>query len=194
VKEDYHAFWVTPVIFAAEHSFNTPHHQNGVNVTIELAKRASVISTDWWKVLTASEERSMLIETQAYRADGQLRHVATAIGEHLRDIPNVLEPRRKFVAFLEMQCRFSKATAYRYVETYVKVRGNIPDLVLRTAIARGYDVIDMTLIVPLPPPNTQDHTKIVKYLGQIEGAGKLEHSNPQTLNRTLIETRDCARR
>jgi hypothetical protein len=147
---------------------------------IELVTRASVVSTDWWRVLSASEQRSMLIETQALTEEmvkfGMSR---LAIGEHLLNIRGVLEPKRKFVNFLKTQCRFSKATAYRYIETYMRVRDNVPDLVLRTAIARGYDVIDMTIIERLPPPKTQDRTKIVKYLERIEEARRNERSTSQ---------------
>ena len=147
---------------------------------IELVTRASVVSTDWWSVLTSSEQRTMLLETQALTEEmvkfGMSR---LAIGEHLLNIRSVLEPKRKFVSFLKTQCRFSKATAYRYIETYMRVRDNVPDLVLRTAIARGYDVIDMTIIEKLPPPKTQDRTKIVKYLERIEEARRNERSTSQ---------------
>ena len=61
----------------------------------------------------------------------------------------------------------------------MRVRDNVPDLVLRTAIARGYDVIDMTIIEKLPPPKTQDRTKIVKYLERIEEARRNERSTSQ---------------
>jgi hypothetical protein len=138
------------------------------------------MSTDWWSVLSASEQRAMLIETQALTEEmvkfGMSR---LAIGEHLLNIRSVLEPKRKFVNFLKTQCRFSKATAYRYIETYMRVRDNVPDLVLRTAIARGYDVIDMTIIEKLPPPKTQDRTKIVKYLERIEEVRRSERSTSQ---------------
>ena len=147
---------------------------------IELVTRASVINTDWWNVLTSSEQRAMLLETQALTEEmvkfGMSR---LAIGEHLLNIRSVLEPKRKFVNFLKTQCRFSKATAYRYIETYARVRDNVPDLVLRTAIARGYDVIDMTMVEKLPPPKTQDRTKIVKYLEKIEEVRRSERSASQ---------------
>jgi hypothetical protein len=147
---------------------------------IELVTRASVVSTDWWGVLSSSEQRAMLIETQALTEEMVKFGLSRlAIGEHLLNIRSVLEPKRKFVNFLKTQCRFSKATAYRYIETYVRVRDNVPDLVLRTAIARGYDVIDMTMIQKLPPPKTQDRTKIVKYLEKIEEARRVERSASQ---------------
>jgi len=123
----------------------------------------------------------MLLETQALTEEmvkfGMSR---LAIGEHLLRIRGVLEPKRKFVSYLRTQCRFSKATAYRYIETYIKVKDNIPDLVLRTAIARGYDIIDLTIVEHLPPPNTQNRTKIIKYLERIEEARKVERSNSAT--------------
>ncbi len=144
---------------------------------IELVTRASVVSKDWWNVLSASEQLSMLIGPPALTEEmvkfGMSR---LAIGERLLNIRGVLEPNRNFINFLKTQCRFSKADVYRYIETYMRVRDNVPDLVLRTAIARGYDVIDMTIIVRRPPPKAQDRTKIVKDPERIEEARRKERS------------------
>jgi len=147
---------------------------------VELVTRASLINTDWWSVLTASEQRAMLIETQALSEElvrfGMSR---LAIGEHLHKIQTILEPKRKFVNFLKTRCRFSRATAYRYIEAYTKVKNNVPDLVLRTAISRGYDVIDMMMMKKLPPPKTQDLKKITRYLETIEKVRRAERPSQE---------------
>ena len=161
---------------------------------IELVTRASVTNTDWWGVLTASEQRRVLIETQALTEEmvkyGMSR---LAIGERLLNIRDVLEPKRKFVNFLNTQCRFSRATAYRYINTYLSVKDRVPELVLRTAIARGFDITNAALVEKMPPPTTHDRTKIVKYLEKVEEYRREERStaadpeyDPDTLMRETL--------
>ncbi len=144
---------------------------------IELVTRSSVTNTDWWGVLTASEQRTVMIETQALTEEmvkyGMSR---LAIGERLLNLREILEPKRKFVNFLNTQCRFSRATAYRYINTYLSVKDRVPEVVLRTAIARGFDITNAALVEKMPPPKTHDRTKIVKYLEKMEEYRREERS------------------
>jgi len=144
---------------------------------IELVTRSSFTNTDWWGVLTAPEQRTVLIETQALTEEmvkyGMSR---LAIGERLLNLRDILEPKRKFVNFLNTQCRFSRATAYRYINTYLSIKDRVPEVVLRTAIARGFDLTNAALVERMPPPKTHDRTKIVKYLEKMEKYRKEERS------------------
>jgi len=144
---------------------------------IELVTRSSFTNMDWWGVLTASEQRTVLIETQALTEEmvkyGMSR---LAIGERLLNLRDILEPKRKFVNFLNTQCRFSRATAYRYINTYLSIKDRVPEVVLRTAIARGFDITDAALVEKMPPPKTHDRKKIVRYLEKIEECRREERS------------------
>lgn len=158
---------------------------------IELVTRESVTNTNWWEVLSPQEQRTVLIETQALTEDmvtfGMSR---LGIGEHLFNIREILEPKRVFTAFLRTHFRKSKATAYRIIEDFLYTKERVPEIVLRTAIARGYDIIDAEIIEKMPPPKTQDRVKIVKYLEKVDAVRKEEKAaapepeyDPETLMR-----------
>jgi hypothetical protein len=159
---------------------------------IELVTRASVAQTDWWSALEPAEQRTVLIEAQALVEEMVKFGLARlAIGEHLANLQAILEPKRIFQKFLKSHFRQSKATAYRYIERYQYVKDRIPDLVLRTAIAHGYDIIDAQIEImdKMPPPKTQDRAKIVKYLEKLEAAskeGKAAEPLPEYDEETLL--------
>jgi hypothetical protein len=140
---------------------------------IELVSRESLAKENWWLKLEAKEQRVVLVETQALTEAlvtyGMSR---LAVGEHLNNLQAVLAPKKMFGKFLKTQCRFSVATAHRYIDSYLKTKDRIPEAILRTAIARGYDVIDAKVVDKLPPPKTEDREKIVTYLEKVESARK----------------------
>lgn len=144
--------------------------------SMELLTRSSLSSESWWDVLTPAEQRTMLIETQhlseALCAFSMSR---MAIGEHLLRIRDILQPKRKFKPFLRSHCNsFTVATAYRWIDVYVATKDSVPELVLQTAIARGYDIVDLEMVKRMPPPRTQDKAKIVAYLNRLKEARTAE--------------------
>jgi hypothetical protein len=145
---------------------------------IELVPRSSLTQMKWWNVLTPSEQRTVLLETQGF-VEHRVRCGLSRLemGKHLQALRDILEPKRIFTKFVKTQCNFSVATAYRFISDYEQISERVPEPVLRTAIARGYDVLDPEIIKKLPPPKTEDRNKIVKYLEKVEIARKEEKAN-----------------
>ena len=80
------------------------------------------------------------------------------MGEHLQNLQTVLEGKGLFVKYLET-LHFSYRTAYRYIEAYKAVKGQMPDTVLQLAAARGMDLVGYQADRPFGP-----YTEAVKAL------------------------------
>lgn len=157
---------------------------------IQLIPRSTLEKMSWWGDLNPSEQRLILVETQSLNEE-MFKHGVSklAIGEHLMKIQEVLEPKRKFTKFLKTHFRsVSPATAYRYISNYTSTKDRLPDIVVHTAMTQGYHVIDMDLVEKMPPPRTQDRTKIVAYLDRLREEKKMSKEeetdyDPRTMAR-----------
>lgn len=138
---------------------------------IELVPRSALTTTKWWSKLNAGEQRLVLLETQSF-VEHRVRCGLSrlAMGKHLLAIKEVLDHKGLWTAFLKSQCNFSRATAFRYIAEYQRTAERLPEIILRVAIATGYDTIDAKTVEKLPPPKTTDRAKIVTYLKKLSTA------------------------
>lgn len=154
---------------------------------IELVSRESLSKEKWWGKLEASEQRSVLLETQALTEE-LVKHEMSRLGmgKHLKNLRSVLEPKKIFVKYVKSRYgdQFSIATAYRWIEIYENTEDKVPDVVLSTAIAHGYDVIStgmMEKMKTIPQPKTQDRVKIVHYLEKVKAAQKASETEERSV-------------
>jgi hypothetical protein len=142
---------------------------------VDLLPREFLTTTDWWGDLSPSEQRTVLIETQAINQERVTIGMSRlAIGEHLAKVRSILKPKRIYGRYLRSQFRLSTASADRWIQIYEETKDDVPEIVLRTAIAKGYDVIDTEMVKRIPPPKTHDRHKIVQYLEKLDEARREE--------------------
>lgn len=98
-----------------------------------------------------------------------------AIGQHLRKLKEILEPKRIFVSSIKYFFKMSRATAYRYMEMAEVAETILPGPVFEAAIERGTPIRKET-IQQMPPPNTTDVAEISAYLSKLE---ELPQRRPQ---------------
>jgi len=98
-----------------------------------------------------------------------------AIGQNLREMKTILEPKRIFVSSIKYFFRWSKATAYRYMAKAEIAESMLPGPIFEAAIERGTP-LKKELITQNPPPNTTDPQKISAYLDTLE---ELPQRRPQ---------------
>ena len=158
---------------------------------IELIPRSEITANAWWGKLSPSEQRTVLLETQALSEEmvkfGMSR---IAIGEHLVVLRDILEPKRIFTAYLRRFKSFSKSSAYRYIEEFLEIKDRLPEVVLRTAMARGYKTIDLKMVDKNPPPKTQNTNKIVAWLDGTKKSSRkkrLSSGEPEIDRDTLVQ-------
>jgi len=90
-----------------------------------------------------------------------------AIGLHLRNMKDILEPKRIFVSSIKYFFKWSRATAYRYMDLAEVAESILPGPVFEAAIERGTP-IRKEVIAQNPPPNTTNPQKISEYLTKLE--------------------------
>lgn len=142
---------------------------------IELISRSEIALESWWEKLSPAEQRTVLIETQALSEEmvnfGMAR---LAIGQHLVALRDILEPKRIFTKYISRFPSFTVSSAYRWMDIYEDTKAALPEAVLRAALARGYDVIDLKLVEKNPPPKTANRVQIMQYLNGIHEKSKKE--------------------
>lgn len=145
-----------------------------------MAKKATAISPisvdlaalKGWDDLNPNDQKTVSEETaELQREIIQEGRSKLAIGEHLFHIQEILQPRRMFVAYLK-NFRFSRATAYRYIELFQAVSDKLPAPVLTIALEKGFARIRPEAIENQPPPKTENKAKILEYLESVEKARK----------------------
>jgi hypothetical protein len=131
---------------------------------------ASLLSSmDGWETIPESEQE--LIETEFVSLYESLRSLTVArlaVGEHLHNIREVLEPKRLFTRFLNSQTTLSKATAYRYIDLYLVMVDRLPAPVLEVVMQRGVDSINIKRLDKTPPPKTTSVVKINEWVDTIQ--------------------------
>jgi hypothetical protein len=142
----------------------------------ELVTKDFFTALPFWDKLENVERKTVERETKELAAAHADQVVSRArMGEHLMNLQLVLEGKGLFVKYLET-LHFSYRTAYRYIEAYKAVKGQLPDIALQMAAARGMDLVGYQADRPfgpytepvkaLPPPADTD--KIPEWLDQIE--------------------------
>jgi hypothetical protein len=141
---------------------------------IGLIPRAAMETMPWWKTLSPSEQRSVLLTTQSLSEEMERHGLSKlAIGRHLVKLREILEPKKRFCDYLRRNFpTCSVATAYRWIEHYESAREVLPEGFMRVAMSQGYHVIDAELVEKNPPPRTQDRAKITAYLMKLKDERK----------------------
>jgi hypothetical protein len=120
-----------------------------------------------WESLIAQDQQVIRKETAALAESifeaGKSR---LKIGEHLTKLRDILEPKRMFVKYLNT-LHFSRATAYRFIDTYLAAKTILPSPVMQVALMRGTDTINARLVKAFPPPKSTDVAVISTYLDKI---------------------------
>lgn len=139
-------------------------------------------SLAWWDKINA-EEQQLVLSAGTRLAQAMLINGASrlAIGEHLTQLQGVLEPHNIFGKFLK-NFHFSKKTAYRRIAEFKNAKANLPEAVLKAAMARGVNIAGESEQKPLgvytdavrklPPPTTPDVVQATTWLDQIEKVRK----------------------
>lgn len=137
-----------------------------------------------WETLSSSEQTTVKQETAALdKALLQAGNARLAIGEHLFRIREILEPKRMFTQYILAHSHLrSKATAYRYIDIYTAARTILPAPVLRIALLRGNDKLNIKLMEATPAPKTTNIVRINEYLDEMERPGPrlVENDNTPT--------------
>lgn len=142
-----------------------------INKTLNLPKH-DLNALTGWDDLEASEQTKIKQETIALdKALLTAGNARLAIGEHLFNVQQILEPKRIFTAYVLSQTAFSRATAYRYIDIYTAAKTILPAPVLRVAMLRGSDRLNVKLMEATPPPRTNNVVKINEYLDSMEKSG-----------------------
>lgn len=138
----------------------------------------SLTALSGWEKLPASEQKAVEKETQALAYSMlEVGYSRLAVGEHLTNLQTILEPKRMFSKFLKIH-RFNRSTAYIHIAAYKNAKSTLPPAVLKVAMARGFKMLgdseDRPLgvyteaVKALPPPKTEDVTKIERWLIEVE--------------------------
>lgn len=139
-----------------------------------------VTSLRGWERLQLKEQTLILAETEALFV-ARISEGFSKIeqGRHYQVVHDILEPRRMFLKYLD-RLQESRKTAYRRMAMYKYASENMPENVLKAALARGLDFGGGTntkerplgeytrVIKNLPPPKTEDPKIINAYLDKVE--------------------------
>lgn len=157
--------------------------------TTSLVPETAYTELNWWERLDPQEQNKVKAEGEQL-AVALLNHGRSrlAIGEHLRNIQAVLEPKNLFVKFLK-NFHFSVKTAYRYMNGFTNAQRELPASVLSAAMARGYNMIGETEQKPLgiytsavrqlPPPANPTPEQANQWLDSVEQVRKKTRSTPE---------------
>lgn len=151
---------------------------------------ANLATIDGWEKLEPNEQT--LVRDEALALDTALELEGKAklsVGEHLYNIREVLEPKRMFTKFLTSLHRgFSRATAYRYIDMYTAAKTLLPEPIIKAAMLRGANRINVKAIEASPPPDTTNVVKINEYLDSIEHPFRAHtpESNPEVLKKECV--------
>lgn len=135
-----------------------------------------------WDGLEAAEQHSIKAETAALaKALETSGRAKLAIGEHLFKIQQILEPKRIFNRYLKtLPFGLSRATAYRYIDNYTVARTLLPAPVMKVAMMRSTENLNLKMVEASPPPKTQSVTKINDYFDALRAGPKLVEAKSQT--------------
>lgn len=156
------------------------------NTALERIPHIQLDTLKGWETLISQDQQTIQKETRLLAESildaGKSR---LKIGEHLAKIRDILEPKRMFTKFLQASPFRSRATAYRYIDTYMGARTILPSPVMQVALMRGTDTINARLVKAFPPPKSNDITVINTYLDKI---AKKERGKKEPDERLLAET------
>lgn len=148
-------------------------------ITAELFPRSILTSQKWWDLLTPHTQRKVLLESQALtEAMVDLGMSRLRVGEHLWNIREELEPMRVFTKYLGLFKTFRKTAAYEYINHYADVKKKLPDNLVRTALAKGYELRDLQVMDQHPPPRMMNTQQQVKYLEHVTQLAKEQRRLP----------------
>ena len=144
-----------------------------------------LVTIEGWDKLESSEQQTVKTETtnldKALIESGKAR---LSIGEHLFNIREVLEPKGMFTKFLNCCTRFSRASAYRYVDMFTAASQILPSPVMQQAMLRGTEKINLKAVKASPPPKTTNVTQINDYLDKIQApVREAAETNPEVLKK-----------
>lgn len=160
---------------------------NRQNTALEQIAQLKFDRLSGWKSLTTHDQQAIKTETKAL-ADSifEAGKSRLKIGEHLTKVRDILEPKRMFTSYLK-SLQFSRATAYRFIETYEAAKTILPSPVLQVALMRGTDAINARVVKALPPPKSADLQTINAYLDKIsrveQGKDEEDSNDPELLKR-----------
>ena len=165
----------------------SPEFLPGMRLTeLQSAPAPKLVQEKWWEELTLSEQSLLQVEGQglavALLVQGYSR---LAIGAHLVKAQAILEPHSLFGKFLKL-FRFTPRTAYRYIQRYNNASANLPEAILRAAMARGVDLSGehesqplgryTEAVKSLPPPSDPTPEQADRWIDQVveESRGRRE--------------------
>lgn len=140
-----------------------------LNVNLTGLPSHDLATIDGWDELEVSDQKT--VKDEVTNLDKALITAGTArlaIGEHLNNIRTVLEPKRMFTRFLGCCTKFSRATAYRYIDLYKAAANVLPEPIMKQAMLRGMDRINMKAVEAIRAPKTTNVTRIDEYLTALD--------------------------
>lgn len=137
--------------------------------TKELPIMHDLTKLEGWESLENAEQQTIKQETK--ELDSALLSAGAAklsVGEHLYNVREVLKPKRMFEKYLKTITGFSRATANRYIGTYLAAKDILPAPVMKVAMLRGMDSINLKLAKANPLPKNANVVVINEYLDSLE--------------------------
>lgn len=137
------------------------------------SKEIDLSTIKGWSSLKENEQLLVRNETQALtEAIFLAGKTKLAIGEHLSKIHRILQPKRMWEPYLQLeglqQYRISRATAHRYMHNFEVAKTILPKPVLKVAMMRGMDSLSAKVVTLFPPPKSHKPKVIHQYLDKIE--------------------------
>lgn len=162
------------------------------NLSLEKVRSVEVESMRGWDRLRPAEQQVVRKESDALlRTPMDAGRARLAIGEHLARLRDVLEPRKMFERYLKSEglsiFKISRATAYRYINTYEAARTILPAPIMQVALMRPNDSLDLEMVRAHPAPRTTSRERIDEYLDSVSRRPRGEaEEDPETLQKECI--------
>lgn len=134
---------------------------------------------------TIQKETKLLVESIYEAGKSRLK-----IGEHLTKVRDILEPKRMFMKYLKT-LRFSRSTAYRFMDTFIGAKTILPSPIMQVALMRGTDSINARLVKAFPPPKSNDVKVISTYLDNIAKKERNRRDKPDESKLAEIMKKEC---
>jgi hypothetical protein len=131
-----------------------------------------------WERLNSGEKNEVQNETaQLLGAVTMTGKGRLAMGKHLANLRDILEPKKLFDKYLKLEglslLQISRATAYRHIGNYQQAITILSPPVMELALMRGMDKLDRHMIQAAPPPpRGDDPARAAKYLDAVIALGR----------------------
>lgn len=161
------------------------------STALERIPRIELETLKGWDSLISQDQQTIRKETQLLvESVFETGKARLNVGEHLTKVRDILDPKRMFTKYLKT-LRFSRATAYRFMDTYLGAKTILPSPIMQVALMRGTDSINARLVKAFPPPKSNDVAVIDAYLDKIAKKERGQREEPDESKLAETMKREC---